>query len=570
MFIHKLSHRRLLPRSRRLAATLLALVHKAGAIRLAGAMFRDSGKRDVPLRLHRGAIVVAALAAHGCRQPVVPPAAVATVAVSPPIATVLVGASLQLTATPRDANGTALTGRVVTWASSDSGFASVSPSALVTGKGVGWATVTATSQARSGTAAITVIASPTTGSCLDQVGSLTTLTGVTTRGYRDTSLADNAKIDARTWISRLPMSVDIAVHLGGGVGGCWSGGEILGAWPPNTIFDVMHTKYPMVVSSGTSAQNYQLENVRVFNYGQGISFDAQNDRSWRLTGCYIKYDRQAIENDFLNSGTIDDCFVEDAQTFLSSRAYTTTEDGSNNLVVIRNSLVSLSAHDGAYLSGLPSHNAFFKWSGSGYTPGIGPKVAIYRTIFRTDSDSREQEDAGEYMEPPPGKLADCEGNIMVWLGSGPYPAPLPTTFNGKPCFTIVTSRAPWDSAVAAWKGRHPRTTPDLAPPVVSLFQPGILGVTTLTGTVTLIVTAADDGDVAGVQFDLSGAPIGAEQTVNTEYRPTEPKYWDLRTKYQLVWDSRSVPNGTYTLTARGRDTAGNAQTSAGITVTVSN
>jgi hypothetical protein len=336
----------------------------------------------------------------------------------------------------------------------------------------------------------------------------------------------------------------------------------------------MHSKYPMLVGGSTGgARNIHVENVRVFNYGQGISFDAQGNRNWRLTGCYIKYDRQAIENDFLNSGTIDDCFIEDAQTFLSSRAYTTTEDGSNNVVIISNSLVSLGAHDGAYLSGLPSHNAFFKWSGSGYTPGIGPKVAIYRTIFRADSDSREQENAGVYMEPPPGKLADCEDNIMVWLGPGPYPAPLPPTFNGKPCFTIMTGQAGldyWNNAVAQWKANHPSSLTDAAPPIVSLFQPGVIGSTTFTGTVTLIATAVDDGDVGSVQFKLNGADIGARQTVNTEYRPSEPKYWDLRTKYILSWDSRTVPNGTYTLTVTAQDAVGNTATSAGITVTISN
>src|SRR6266513_1521652 len=51
--------------------------------------------------------------------------AVASVTVSPATASRQVGQTVQLTATPRDASGTALTGRVVTWASSNPAIATV-------------------------------------------------------------------------------------------------------------------------------------------------------------------------------------------------------------------------------------------------------------------------------------------------------------------------------------------------------------------------------------------------------------------------------------------------------------
>jgi uncharacterized protein YjdB len=81
---------------------------------------------------------------------------VASVTVSPAAASVSVGATTQLTATPKDANGTALSGRVVTWGTSNPAVATVSPSGLVTGVAVGAATITATSEGQSGTAALTV------------------------------------------------------------------------------------------------------------------------------------------------------------------------------------------------------------------------------------------------------------------------------------------------------------------------------------------------------------------------------------------------------------------------------
>src|SRR2546426_243684 len=83
------------------------------------------------------------------------PLPVATVTVSPAAPSVLVGGTAQLTATPLDASGTPLSGRVVTWATSSAAVATVSGSGLVTGVAAGTATITATSEGQSGTAAIT-------------------------------------------------------------------------------------------------------------------------------------------------------------------------------------------------------------------------------------------------------------------------------------------------------------------------------------------------------------------------------------------------------------------------------
>src|SRR6266516_3343634 len=86
--------------------------------------------------------------------------AVASVAVAPASASVNEGQTVQLTATLKDANGNTLTGRTVTWVSSNTAAATVSASGLVTGKLAGAATITATSEAQSGTSAITVVHVP--------------------------------------------------------------------------------------------------------------------------------------------------------------------------------------------------------------------------------------------------------------------------------------------------------------------------------------------------------------------------------------------------------------------------
>ncbi|PYO96033.1 MAG: Ig domain-containing protein, partial [Gemmatimonadetes bacterium] len=58
---------------------------------------------------------------------------VASVAISPATASLQVGQTVQLTATPKDSAGSTLTGRTVTWTSSNTSVAIVSPSGQVSG-----------------------------------------------------------------------------------------------------------------------------------------------------------------------------------------------------------------------------------------------------------------------------------------------------------------------------------------------------------------------------------------------------------------------------------------------------
>src|SRR5204863_3512599 len=68
---------------------------------------------------------------------------VVTVSVDPAASNIAAGRTVQLTATPRDGSGNALTGRVVTWATDNAAVATVNASGLVTGGAAGAANVTA-------------------------------------------------------------------------------------------------------------------------------------------------------------------------------------------------------------------------------------------------------------------------------------------------------------------------------------------------------------------------------------------------------------------------------------------
>src|SRR5205823_1814711 len=112
-----------------------------------------------PLLVVSATVAAALLAVYACEKPVgTAPSttAVAVVAVTPPSGTVVQGQTVQVAATPEDASGNALGGRVITWASGNRAVATVSGSGLVTAVAPGAATITATSEGQSGTASVTV------------------------------------------------------------------------------------------------------------------------------------------------------------------------------------------------------------------------------------------------------------------------------------------------------------------------------------------------------------------------------------------------------------------------------
>jgi uncharacterized protein YjdB len=85
---------------------------------------------------------------------------VASVAVAPGSDEVVVTQTLQLSATAKDAQGGTLTGRAITWSTSDAAKATVSSTGLVTGIAPGAVTITASAEGKSGTSSITVKPKP--------------------------------------------------------------------------------------------------------------------------------------------------------------------------------------------------------------------------------------------------------------------------------------------------------------------------------------------------------------------------------------------------------------------------
>jgi uncharacterized protein YjdB len=86
--------------------------------------------------------------------------AINDVVVTPSPANIIITQTAQLTATPRDAAGTAITGRAVTWTSANETIATVSTAGLVTAKTLGTTTISAVAEGKTGTATVVVTPIP--------------------------------------------------------------------------------------------------------------------------------------------------------------------------------------------------------------------------------------------------------------------------------------------------------------------------------------------------------------------------------------------------------------------------
>ena len=109
------------------------------------------------LNIRSAALGIVALMASACGGSTEPIRA-ATVTLSPATSTKAIGETQQLTAVVADASGNALTGRAITWSSSNTSAATVSTTGLITAVSAGAATINASVNGVIGSATISVTA----------------------------------------------------------------------------------------------------------------------------------------------------------------------------------------------------------------------------------------------------------------------------------------------------------------------------------------------------------------------------------------------------------------------------
>jgi len=123
-----------------------------------------------------------------------------------------------------------------------------------------------------------------------------------------------------------------------------------------------------------------------------------------------------------------------------------------------------------------------------------------------------------------------------------------TATNGTHSLTVKA----YDAAGNVGTSSAITVTVDNAAPTVSLTAPA--NGATVSGTTTLSATANDNVGVTSVEF----------------YRGSTLLSSDTTSPYSYAWNTTGVTNGSYSLTAKAYDAAGNVTTSSAVTVTVNN
>jgi trimeric autotransporter adhesin len=193
------------------------------------------------------------------------PVPVASVEVALAKSSMLEGETTNATATTKDASGSVLSGRPISWASSDPTVATVTQAGMVTALKAGSTNVSASSEGRTGTATVTVTALPV-ASVSVSLGSSSIIIGATTQATSTVKDANGRVLTGRavTWSSDVPSiatvnSIGFVSAVGAGIANITatsegqSGSAPIMVTPP-TIASITVTLASPILASGSRTQ----------------------------------------------------------------------------------------------------------------------------------------------------------------------------------------------------------------------------------------------------------------------------------------------------------------------------
>jgi hypothetical protein len=296
---------------------------------------------------------------------------------------------------------------------------------------------------------------------------------------RFTEPADDAVFDARgrhlafSEFPTLKQNYPISIR-GGARNACWVGGLVEGT---NDLAAGWRETYNVangsgfIFGNGRSTENFTLDGIRIDNVWDGIRPRGNADR-FHVNNVWVTGARDdCFENDHHQTGLIEDSLFERCHMGISARPGKggSDEEGQaasapvepsaagDRVFEVRNTLISLGPH--------PKPNAkrseypWFKDPGHGMFFKLGPgdlKFKLYDNVFMLEQYPNNTQPA--WGLPPAryaDRLADCRGNILVWLGDGDYPGSFHNDrFPG--CWTVTIDRSVWERAKKDWIDRHPK------------------------------------------------------------------------------------------------------------------
>ncbi|MCO4099182.1 MAG: Ig domain-containing protein [Gemmatimonas sp.] len=213
------------------------------------------------------------------------PAAVGSVNVTLANAQLQVGAQQTAAAEVRSTTSAVLTGRAITWASSNSGVAAVSDGGVITGVAPGTVSITATTEGKVGTASLTVVLAPV--NAITVSAPATTL--VTDRALQTTAVLRDergATLSGRTvsWSSSAPTVA--TVNDAGLVTGVSAGSATISASSEGRSGTLVFTVVPPPVNSVSIALS---QSIIPQGSTAAATVQLRDDRNVALTGRAVTF-----------------------------------------------------------------------------------------------------------------------------------------------------------------------------------------------------------------------------------------------------------------------------------------
>jgi hypothetical protein len=225
---------------------------------------------------------------------------------------------------------------------------------------------------------------------------------------------------------------------------CVVGASVIGTRPDWDPWTLWHYRAGIRFSQ----PRFAVLGVHVYDTGDGIKpkdGGAGAAQDFTIAGSWVELAHDdCVENDYVHSGVVRDNLFDGCYVLFSDRPSSSHPelDGHGNVLTISGNVAALRPMRSVYKGPSPGTGGFFKWSGQ------APSVVLTGNVLMASQPPNHGS-----LDPPPGPLV-CSHNVIVWGGTGPFPAA--AAWRARcPDTEITTNRTRYAFARNAWLARHP-------------------------------------------------------------------------------------------------------------------
>lgn len=184
-----------------------------------------------------------------------------------------------------------------------------------------------------------------------------------------------------------------------------------------------------------------VEGVRVRRCWDGVRF-ADGASDFHLRASWLSDVRDdAVENDYLYSGTIEDCLFDGCFSGISLDPASKSRDGSGQELAVDRCLIRMQAFPTE--RGM-SHGSPFKMT------DVSPRLRLSNTTVALSAENMRF----RRLQRTWAKLSECHNNVLLWLPDSPLPADFPSPPEGVRIQCGRAARQQWESVRQQWIGSH--------------------------------------------------------------------------------------------------------------------